>query len=91
MNKNLDNFLSMFPDDNIPDIFVFSETWKDSNDPVSIPGYEGYHSVREGRSGGVSVFVKGQIPSCKLENLSYVNNTIEMVRIYKNIHLKCFE
>ena len=80
-NRNLDNFLTMFPENNYPDIFVFSETWHDINNPVAIQGYKAYHTVRLGRSGGVSIFVKGIISSCVLSNFCYANSTIEICSI----------
>ena len=80
-NTNLDNFLLMFDEDSLPDVFIFSETWHKLDTPVTVPGYVGYHTVRQGRSGGVSVFVKNYLNSCFVENLSYANNSIETCSI----------
>ena len=77
-NKNLDSFLLLFEEDNMPDAFVFSETWYDSFVPTIIPGYTGYHTVRDGRSGGVSVFIKSHINSEKFQNLCYANDSVEV-------------
>ena len=56
-NKNLDSFLCLFPENGMPDVFIFCETWHCINTPVVIPGYTGYHPTRTSkRSGGVSVF-----------------------------------
>ena len=43
LNNNLDNFLSLFSNETMPDIFIFSETWHDINTPVTIPGYLSFH------------------------------------------------
>ena len=62
----------------MPDVFIFTETWYDGFTPTHIPGYVDYHSVRNGRSGGVSLFIKNQIHSSKIENHSYTNEFIEI-------------
>ena len=62
MNCNLDNFLCIFDENNMPDIFIFTETWYDGYTPNVIPGYSDYHSVRI----GVSVYVKIRILHPKL-------------------------
>ena len=51
MNRNLDNLLCIFDENNMPDIFILTETWYDGFTPNVIPGYSDYHSVRIGRSG----------------------------------------
>ena len=81
INQNLDNFLCLFSDDNMPDIFILSETWHSINTPVVIPGYLGYHTIRQGRAGGVSVFIKNQLNSCFIEQLSFANDFIETCTI----------
>ena len=81
LNANLENFLLLFDENNMPDVFVFSETWKDLHDPIIIPGYAGYHTVRHGRSGGVSVFVKSHINSEIIDDLSFANNSIEICAV----------
>ena len=58
MNRNHDKFLCIFDENIMPDVFIFSETWCDGLCPTVIPGYVGYHTIRIGRSGGVSVYVK---------------------------------
>ena len=81
-NRNLDNFLCLFPENSMPDVFIFSETWHDANIPVIIPGYTAYHTVRtDRRSGGVSVYAKQCFKSCQILELSYANNTIEICTI----------
>ena len=78
INQNLDNFLTLFSENTMPDVFVLSETWHDVDTPVVIPGYNSFHTVRQGRSGGVSVFVKGQFSSCLVDEYSYANNNVEI-------------
>ena len=80
-NTNLDNFMLMFDENSLPDVFIFSETWHKLQNPLNVSGYIGYHTVRQGRSGGVSVFVKNYLNSCFVENLSYANNSIETCSI----------
>ena len=78
LNRNLDNFMSMFSENNTPDVLVFSETWQNINNPIAIPGYVAHHTVRQGRSDGVFIFVKGTISACKISNFSYANDTVEI-------------
>ena len=59
----------------------FSETWLDLNEPIHIPGYVGHHTVRQGRSGGVSLFVKQSLSSEKIEQFSYANENIEICTV----------
>ena len=80
-NANLDNFLLLFDNDTMPDVFIFSETWHDINYPVIIPGYTGHHTIRQGRSGGVSIYVKNNISSCSVEKLCFANDIIEICSI----------
>ena len=80
-NSNLDTFMLLFDDKNMPDILVFSETWKDIYDPIIIPGYNGYHTVRQGPSGGVSVFIKSHINSEIVQNMSYADDSIEICTV----------
>ena len=81
MNCNLDKLLCIFDVNNMPDIFILTETWHDGNTPTIIPGYTDYHSVRIGRSGGVSVYVKNQISSSKIETHSFTNESLELCTI----------
>ena len=88
MNCNLDKLLCIFDDNNMPDVFIFTETWYDEDIPTIIPGYIGYHSVRIGRSGGVSIFVKNQIPSSKVDEHSYTNESLEICTIKLSFNAK---
>ena len=89
MNRNLDSFLSMFPSNNMPDVFIFSETWHDTNTPVNIPGYTGFHTVRSGRAGGVSVFYKSNLPACHVPEFSFANENIEVcsIKLSNSMHI----
>ena len=80
-NRNLDSFLAMFPANTMPDIFVFSETWHDLNTPVIIPGYTGFHTIREGRSGGVSIFKKNHISVKLAPQFCLANESIEICSV----------
>ena len=81
LNQNLENFLLLFNDDVMPEIFIFSETWHDINTPVIIPGYNSYHTVGQGRASGVSIFVKSNIQSCRVDNLCFASDCIESCTI----------
>ena len=66
----------------MPDVFIFSETWYDSLIPIYIPGYTGFHTIRQGRrSGGVSIFVKNSFTTSQILELSYANDTIEICTV----------
>ena len=84
--SNLDSFLGLFSNDKMPDIFIFTETWHNEDKPININGFIGYHTVRHGRAGGVSVFVKSQLSSCMIEKFSFSNSSIEIctVKVYNN-------
>ena len=52
-NKNFDTFFCLFEQrKQFPDVLVLTETWFDVDSFRNIPGYQGFHAVREGvRSG----------------------------------------
>ena len=72
----------------MPDVFILSETWCDGLCPAIIPGYKGYHSVRIGRSGGVSVYVKHQITSSKIDERSFTDQSIEICTVKISFNAK---
>ena len=77
-NANLDDFLLLFDENSFPDCLIFSETWHDGYEPILIPNYTGFHTVRQlSRSGGISIFVKNSLNSELIKELSYVNESIE--------------
>ena len=78
--KNIDNtiaFLQSLACD--PDILVLTETWldRDSVEFANIDGYEGFHTLRDGRSGGVSVFCSKTLKCKQLAKFSISNAEIE--------------
>ena len=69
----------LFDENMMPDCFIFTETWHDGNIPILLPGYTGYHTVRQiRRSGGVSIFVKDSLKSEFIHDLSFANENIEI-------------
>ena len=68
-------------------VLVFTESWLNSDDSITpINCYIGYHTFREGRGGGVSVFCDQSYSSEKINRLSFVNDNMEscVVRIRHN-------
>ena len=83
-HTNGENFLSMLQTLEImPDVFILTETWftSDSKNYAHIHGYKSYHSVRERKSGGVSIFFKDHLQVKVLDVFSQNNNTIESLAI----------
>ena len=81
MDCNLDKLLCTFDEFNMPNVLILTETWYDRFSPIIIPGYVGYHSVQTGRSGGVSIFVKHQLSSAKIDAHSYTNEFSEICTV----------
>ena len=77
---------SMFHDPlSYPSVLCLSETWFNINSTQEIPGYLGYHVTRaQGRSGGVSLFVKQTIASKLIPEFSFANAAIEICTIHIN-------
>ena len=72
----------LFDENTLPDCFIFSETWHDGYEPILIPNYTGFHTVRHlYRSGGVSIYVKNSFNSELIKELSYVNESIEICTV----------
>ena len=80
-SKNFDSFSSAFLSSNSPDIFSISETWFSGDQTVDVSGYQSFHITRDGRSGGVSTFVKDQYDAVFVDELSYANSTIEVCTV----------
>ena len=82
-NANSDSLFTMFHNiQSHPSILVLSETWFDNNSTQEISGYTGYHVTRmQGRSGGVSLYVRQTIVSKLIPELSFVNASIEVCTI----------
>ena len=81
INRNLDSLMTLFNTTQLPDIIVLTETWHDNDSPLTVPGFVIYHTVRLGRSGGVTILVKNSISSCLIKEHSYANNTIEICSV----------
>ena len=72
---------------NLPDVLVLTETWFELNYLKNIPGYRGYHAVREGvRSGGVSVYVAEHISASVLPQFTYVDSMIEVCTVQLSLN-----
>ena len=81
-NANLDDFILLFDEKSVPDCFIFSETWYDGYEPFLIPNFTGFHTARQiRRSGGVSIYVKDSLNSEIINELSYVNESIEICTV----------
>ena len=82
-HANFDSFSTSFETySHYPQILVLCETWFTTNYTESIAGFNDYHVVRtSNRSGGVSVYVKSEIKSKILPNLSYVDSNIEVCTV----------
>ena len=79
---NSDNFFCLFDDGNMPQIIILTETWFSNENAWNLEGYESYHTIRPNRrSGGVSVYVKNNLVSNKLQNLCICNENIDICTI----------
>ena len=76
-NANSDSFLPIVEQAK-PHVLILTETWFTENYHPSILNYNAFHSIRPNRSGGVSVFIINELNSRKIEELSYVNDNIEV-------------
>ena len=86
--QNSDNFLPIFGDC-MPQTLIFSETWFNKNFQASIPNYNAYHTVRDGRhSGGISVYVSDLYHSSIIQRLSFINENIEVCVVEATAHGK---
>ena len=58
LNKKLDAFIGGFSPDSLPSVFNVTETRFSPDRVEQIPGYELYHTTRDGDtpSGGISIF-----------------------------------
>ena len=71
-----------------PHILVLTETWFTEDYHPPIVNYEAYHSIRSSRSGGASVYVLNNLNSRKIDDLSYVNENIEVCTVEINLHIE---
>ena len=83
-SANHESLFSMFHSpDSYPEILSLCETWFRKGSERDINGYNAYHVTRENniRSGGVSVYVRDNFNSRKVEELSMVSETIEICTV----------
>ena len=88
LSKNSDNISSFLKSlQTPPDILTITETWLNINNKhlYDFPGYHSYHLIRNTRpQGGVSIFVSNTLQSEQIENLTIVNESIEINTIKIN-------
>ena len=66
----------------MPQIIILTETWFSNENAWNLEGYASYNTIRPiRRSGGVSVFVKNNLVSNKLQNLCICNENIEICTV----------
>ena len=73
----------------IPDVICFTETWFDLNNQKqsNLTGYNSYHLVRTSRQhGGVTLYVKEQLNCHQIQDLSFINEDIEINTIKVNVN-----
>ena len=82
-NSNSDIFFSIFLNlKSYPKVIHLSETWFTNESTVNIHGYNGFHTIRQtGRSGGSSIYVKKNILSKLVPELSFSNSKIEVCTV----------
>jgi exonuclease III len=88
-NRNGDKFIALLDTlSYYPDVIVLTETWlnADNKDCANIDGYSSYHTVRNGRSGGVSIFCRSGLQVDVYEHLSVCNDNIETLVIKVEIN-----
>ena len=81
---NIDNFVSILQTTNYyPDVIILVETWLTVGDEkfANIEGYDSVHSVRQGLSGGVSIFYKNKLETEVLKNLCVISIHLESCAI----------
>ena len=77
--SNSDSFMVCFDLDTMPTAFILTETWHSNEYQGIINGYKAHHTYRvERRSGGISVYVRNDIASTLIPELSFCNDTIEI-------------
>ena len=65
-----------------PKILVLTETWFTDLYQSDIKNYDSHHTIRSNRaSGGVSVFIDCEYESKKINELSFVNDEIEVCTV----------
>lgn len=81
-HANSDYFTASFLNSQkVPSIIVLTETWFSLDSVINLPGYNSYHTVRDGRGGGVSVFIDKKFTSKKIPSFSYSSCSIEVCTV----------
>ena len=65
----------------LPSVIILTETWFSHDTCSDISGYTSYHMYRDGRGGGVSIYVRNCFQSYLLNNLSVVNEHMEVCTV----------
>ena len=80
--KNIDNITAFLNTlSTTPDILAITETWLNTNNKHfhQLPGYHSYHLIRTNRAhGGVSSFISSSLQSEQLQELTYINDNIDI-------------
>ena len=83
--KNFDNLKALITSlPSQPDVIAVSETWLSNTTSFlyELEGYSSYHVVRTAREhGGVSIYVHNTHQSELIQDLSFVNDTIEICTV----------
>ena len=70
------------------EIICITETWIREDSPletVTIPGYAPFHAHRDGRGGGICVFVKSHLYTRKLQQFCTVNDNLECLLVESRV------
>ena len=79
--EHFDKFLCSLPSKHFPEILCLTETWFNPGETIEISGFSGFHVCRSSRSGSVSIYVRSSLKCEFIEELSYVNDTIEVCTV----------
>ena len=74
-------FFPLHENDSMPDVIILTKTWLSNDEKEDINSYTGHRSIREGRSGGVSVYVEEHTNCHLFENFSFADDTIEICTV----------
>ena len=76
-----------------PEVLCITETWldDDNKDSFKLNGYTAFHLTRVNRShGGIAVFVKSEFNVSLIQNLSFINDEIEILTIEFTLNKKVY-
>ena len=89
LNCNGDSFIGFINTiQHQPDVIVLTETWlSDDNKSIyNIEGFTAYHTIRNTRGGGVSIYCSNTLKSTIISSLTLCNETIESCGIKITYH-----